>query len=99
MPDEAITRVNALCKTEIQPPLLTFYDRRSLLIGDLTNPNKIKPEDPNFDKYDKEADDGLEPLMVNKDFGQDEDAPQLHPLPPISMPQQKHRIPFWHPHF
>ena len=78
MPDEVIARVNALGKAEGQPPLLTFYDRRGLLIGDLTTPDKIEPEETDFDEFDEEA-DGLEPPTVNDNFGVEDDAPAAPP--------------------
>lgn len=56
MPDEVIDRVNTLGKSEGQPELLTFYDCRGLIIGDSQNPDKIEPEQDNFDNYDNEAD-------------------------------------------
>jgi Reverse transcriptase (RNA-dependent DNA polymerase) len=74
MPDEVIARVNALGKSENQPELLTFYDRRGLTLGELDLPHKIETETPEFDEYDEEA-DGLEPPTLNNEYGLDEESP------------------------
>ena len=76
MPQEVIDRVDALGKADKQPPLLTFFDRRGLLIGDLPSPAGINDSQDAFD-----LGDGLDPPTVNDDYGLD-DAPDLVPIPP-----------------
>ena len=76
MPDEVIKRVDQLGRNEGQPELLTFFDRRGLVIGDLTLPDANKPDPEDF--YDQDEDfpdeaphigDGLDPPTTNEDFG------------------------------
>lgn len=70
MPEEVIKRVNEFGKAEGQPELMTFYDRKGLMIGELENPGKTKKENI-FDPYDDEA-DGLEPPTINGSYGIEE---------------------------
>ena len=39
MPQEVIDRVNKLGEADVQPTLLTFYDRHGNPVGDTKNPN------------------------------------------------------------
>jgi len=62
MPQEVIDRVNAIGLSQDQPKLLTFYDCKGELVGDLVEPpyetevvNVTEPDipvTPNVDKYD-----------------------------------------------
>jgi len=45
MPQEVIDRINAIGMSQDQPKLLTFYDRKGELVGDLAEPS-IQTEDP-----------------------------------------------------
>jgi len=51
--------------------LRPFFDSRGLAIGDLLPPYKIESDEPEFDEFDDET-DGLDPPLVNHDFGLDE---------------------------
>ena len=79
MPKEVIDRVNALGKSEGQPTMMTFYDRKGLLIGDTETPGSAPEDQPAYDEYDDEA-DGLDPPLVNETFGLEEDPTELPDL-------------------
>ena len=69
MPKEVIDRVDQLGRSEGQPELLTFFDRRGLLIGDTAIPG-AQTDIVEYDDYDDEI-DGLEPPTANEHFGLD----------------------------
>jgi len=77
MPQEVIDRVDSLGKKQGQPELLTFFDRRSLIIGETESPDE-PPANTN-DEFDDEA-DGLEPPTVNEDYGMQDDIDE-EPMP------------------
>ncbi len=80
MPQEVIDRVNAIGINQDQPKLLTFYDRKGELVGDLVEPpiepeevSDLEPDIPsalNAERNDTLPDELLEPLELL-------DAPQL----------------------
>ena len=77
MMQEVIDRVNQLRKVDGQTEMLTFYDRKGLLIGKSEIPGV--PETP---KEPPEEDDlqDLNPDIINQDYGLDEqhhDEPNL----------------------
>ena len=71
MPKEVIDRVDQLGRSDGQPELLTFYDRKGLLIGETDMPGGDDPGTV-YDEYDEEA-DGLEPPALNENFGRTDD--------------------------
>ena len=87
MPQEVINRVDALGSSEGQPELMTFFDRKGLLIGEIETPNEEDPQQ--VDGYEPEA-DGLEPNITNNDFGVDEQAEEDQNIDPLEFvePQQ-----------
>jgi hypothetical protein len=79
MPQEVIARVNELGKANGQPELLTFYDRKGRLIGEIENPGVSESIDNMIP-----PDDGLGDLntpTVNQDYGlpEEQDTNSLQP--------------------
>jgi Reverse transcriptase (RNA-dependent DNA polymerase) len=95
MPQEVIDRVNELGKAQGQPELLSFFDRKGRMIGDVAElhpdpgvPDQDNPDEPEM--LDPPPNDDLQDLDLepfNQDFGMDEedeeppDDPQ-HEAPP-----------------
>jgi hypothetical protein len=81
MPQEVIDRVNELGKADGQPELLTFYDRKGLLIGESETPGVSDSVDTTVP-----PDDGLgdfNPPTVSQDYGFDDG---LDEEPDIDLP-------------
>jgi hypothetical protein len=75
MPQEVITRVNQLGKADGQPELLTFYDRKGLLIGE--TPGVSDPD--TFDAANPQDDDGyndISPPTANQSYGLEDEPPE-----------------------
>ena len=99
MPDEVIKRVDQLGKSEGQPELLTFFDRRGLVIGETTNPD-AQGHDPTTDEPDytnndpkEEELDGLDPPTVNDDYGLEEEVYVTHPDEPYEETAEQDESP------